>query len=336
MNNFLKIGYDYGVKPFFMILGDMEFSDLFRKAECIGVLYMFAKDNKDCMIPMEIAFLFKNEEPAKKFLDIVIGWAEKSNNDGDAVEMEFIENNKGGYTIAISPEIKRFTERMIPSNYKDKVTPIVMVQTHFKEIDNLGQNYLNFKKNYKKTKEIAIGYVIGSPSNIEKKSEKFFVKTHFKFHKEDEIPKNSFSSSYKAAKDISDFKPEDLTKPPKDTIEQIYERRISEMKSLLPLTINRLENLWLGDLQKQLEVNYNLDIIKQAICNLTIFERIKRDENIEEDFTGTSYPNRLLDYLLSSFESFDSFYPEDKFYTAEKIISQIKNDKKELETYLNK
>ena len=336
MNDFSKIGYDYGVKPFFMIVGDMEFSDLFRKAECIGVLYMFAKDNNDNLIPVQMAFIFKNEKPAKKFLDIVLGWIEKSNNDGDAVDMEFIENNKGGYTIAISPEIEKLTERMIPPNFKNKVTPFVMVQTHFKEIDNLGQNYLNFKKNYKKTKGIAIGYVIGSASNIEKKSEKFFMKTVFKFHKEDEIPNNSFSSSYKAAKDISDLKPEDIPKPHKDTIEQISERRVSEMKSLLPLTYNRLENLWLGDLQNQLEKNYSLEVIKQAICNLTIFERIKRDEKIGEDFTKTDYPNRILDYLLSSIESFDSYYPEDNFYTEGRVISQINNDKKELETYFSK
>lgn len=335
MKDFSKIGYDYGVKPFFMIVGDMEFSDLFRKANCIGVLYMFAKAENDDMIPVQMAFIFKNEEPAKKFLDIILGWVEKSNNDGDAVDMEFIENNKGGYTIAISPEIERFTERMIPSNFKNKVTPLVMVQTHFKEIDNLGQNYFNFKNNYHKAKGIAIGYVIGSPSNIEKKSEKFFVKTKFKFHKENKIPKDSFSLSYKATKNISDFKLEDLPKPPKDTIEDINERRVSEMKSLLLLTYNRLENIWLGDLQKKLNKSYNSEIIKQAICNLTIFERIKRDENLAEDFTKTGY-NRILDYLLSSFESFDSYYPEDVFYTEEKVISQINNDKKELETYLNK
>jgi hypothetical protein len=336
MNDFSKIGYDYGIKPFFMIVGDMEFSDLFRKAECVGVLYMFAKDNNDNMIPMQMAFIFKNEEPAKKFLDIVLGWVEKSNNDGDAVEMEFIENNKGGYTIAVSPEIKRLTERMIPPNFKDKVTPILMAQTHFKEIDNLGQNYLDFKRNYKKTKGIAIGYIIGSPTKFVKKSEKYFVKTNFKFLKEDEIPKNSLSSSYKAARDISKFKPEDLSKPPKDSIEEICDRRISEMKSLLPLTYNRLENLWLGDLQEQLEKNYSSDVIKQAICNITIFERIQRDKNLEEDFTETEYPNRILDYLLSSYESFDSYYPDDEFYTEEKIISQIVNDKKELETYFKK
>ena len=33
----------------------------------------------------------------------------------------FIENNKGGYTLSISPELNRFVERMIPKNLKDKV-----------------------------------------------------------------------------------------------------------------------------------------------------------------------------------------------------------------------
>lgn len=39
---------------------------------------------------------------------------------------------------------------------------------------------------------------------------------------------------------------------------------------------------------------------------------------------------------MTTYESFDSYYPEDGFYTEERITKQIQNDKKELETYLNK
>ena len=134
-NNFSNIGYDYGVKPFFMIVGDIEFSDLFKKADCKGMLYIFGKEDTGEMVPVQMAFLFQNEEPAEKFLDILLGWIAKSNNDGDAVSIEFIENDKGGYTLSISPEINRFHDRMIPKHLKNKVTPIFMIQTHFKEID---------------------------------------------------------------------------------------------------------------------------------------------------------------------------------------------------------
>lgn len=39
-NNFTKIGFDYGVKPFYILLGDMEFSDLFKRLT-VGVLPIF-------------------------------------------------------------------------------------------------------------------------------------------------------------------------------------------------------------------------------------------------------------------------------------------------------
>jgi hypothetical protein len=336
MNDFSNIGFDYGVRPFYMLLGDLEFSDLFKKADCRGVLYMFGKEDNDEMFPVQIAFLFQNDEPAEKFLDILIGWVEKSNNDGDAVSIDFIENNKGGYTLAISPEIGRFIDRMIPKELKNKVSPIAMVQTQFKEIDVLGTNYLNFKSNYKKSNSIAIGYVIGSTNKITKQSKKYFIKKEFNFFKEDEIPQSSTALSYKATKEISDFDPKTLPKPPKESIEEIGERRTSEMKSLLPLTYNKLNNLWLGELQKKLSLKYDAEIIKQAICNLTIFERIKQIKDLPTDFTKTGYPNRILEYLISTYESFDSYYPSDEFYSEDRVRKQIQNDVKEFKTYLSK
>lgn len=335
-NDFSNIGFDYGLKPHFILVGDIEFSELFTKADCRGILYMFAQGERDELIPVQMAFIFQNEEPAEKFLDILLGWVEKSNNDGDAVSIDFIENNKGGYTLSISPEINRFVERMIPKNLKDKVNPIMMVQTHYKEIDTLGQNYLNFKANYKKVEKIAVGYIIGTSTKIVKQSKRYFTKKEFNFYKEDEIPANSVALGYRATQKLSDFDPKTLPKPPKETINEISQRRITELKSLLPLTYNRLKNLWLGDTQKRLAQIYPSEIIMQAICNLTIFERLKKIEDLSPDFTKSGYPNRILDYLIETYESFDSYYPPDEFYTDELIIRQIQNDKNELETYLSK
>lgn len=333
--DFSNIGYDYGIKPFFMLLGDMEFSELFTKAGCIGVLYIFGKSSQGEMYPVQLAFLFQNEDPAEKFMDIILGWVTKSNNDGDAVAIDFIENNKGGYTLSISPEINRFIERMLPKHLRDKVNPIIMLQSHFKEIDVLGQNYLNFKENYKKTEKIGVGYVIGTPTKIAKQSKRYFMKKEFNFFKENEIPSNSITSSYKATQEISTFNPKDIQKPPKDSIKEIADRRIVEMRELLPLTYTKLSDQWLGEVQKRLSSKYDPEIIKQAICNLTIFERLKLNLELGPDFTKSGYPTRILEYLLSTYESFDSYYPQDEFYSDEKIINQIENDNKELENYLN-
>ena len=76
--------------------------------------------------------------------------------------------------------------KQVEANLKDKVNPIMMVQTHYKEIDTLGQNYLNYKANYKKIEKIAVGYIIGTPTKIVKQSKRYFTKKEFNFYKEDE------------------------------------------------------------------------------------------------------------------------------------------------------
>lgn len=336
-NNFTNIGFDYGVKPFLMLLGDMEFSDLFKKADCRGVSYIFRQGkSQEEMIPVQMAFMFQNEEHAEKFMDILLGWISKSNNEGDAVNIEFIENDMGGYTIAISPEINRFLDRMLPKQFKNKVTPLFMLQTHFKEIDTLGQNYINFKTNYSKAESIAIGYVIGKANKIIKQSKKYFVKKKFNFCKQSDIADSTTALSYNAVKEEKSFDPSELSKPAKESVEEISQRRTSEMKSLLPLTYNRLNNLWLGDIQEKLSKTYDVELVKQAICNLTIFERLRQVDNLSPDFTKAGHSTKILDYLLETYESFDSYYPADDFYTEERIINQIKNDQKELENYLKK
>lgn len=79
--NFTNIGFDYGVKSFLMLVGDIEFSDLFLKADCRGVLYVFrGGDSEDEMIPVQMAFMFQNEEPAEKFMDNLLGRISKSND----------------------------------------------------------------------------------------------------------------------------------------------------------------------------------------------------------------------------------------------------------------
>jgi len=337
-NNFTKIGFDYGVKPFYLLLGDIEFVDLFTEADCRGVAYLFKAGNSQAeMIPVQMLFIFNNEKPAEKFMANLLQWISKSNNDGDAVDIEFIEDKQSGYTIAISQEITRFHKRMLPKSLQNRVSPLSMNATTFKKITKLGENFLNFKANYSQADGIKIGYVIGDEKAIRKKGEKYFTKKEFKFSTDDKRSVDPFTDyDYDDPESKAKFNASNLPKPPKQSREEIELRRVSEMKSLLPLTYNKLGNKWLGDLQEKLSKTYDLELVKQAVCNLTIFERLQQMENLPTDFTKEGYANRIQDYLHDTYESFDSYYPEDKFYTEELIINQVKNDQKELENYLNK
>ncbi|MCL2650489.1 MAG: hypothetical protein FWD60_05600 [Candidatus Azobacteroides sp.] len=337
MNDFSKIGYEYGVKPYMILVGDIDYANYFVEAKCLGLLYMFRVDCNDNHIPAQIAFMFQNEAPAKIFFDCLMNWIERSNNDGDAVSIEFIENDKGGYTVAISPEMKRFIDRNIPAHLKDKISPLMMVQTQFKEIDSVSPSYQAFKANYKKAGKIAVGYVIGNSNKIEKQSDKYFIKTEFNFHEQDNIPQNSSAKIYDSIQKNKTFDKETLPKPPKKTMEQISARRNSEIKTFFPVTYNQLYNQgWLSSLVQELNKKYERDIIIQAICNLILFERLKQEKDLSADFTKAGYPTRILDYLISTFESFSSYFPADDFFTLEKVENQIKNDQYQLNEYLKK
>lgn len=334
--DFSKIGFDYGLRPHLMLVSDPEFSILFKAAKCIGLSYEFSKGEKDLTKPESLSFMFENEKPAEDFFNILLNWIDKSNGDGDAVALDFIETNEGGYALGISPDMKRFIERMVPKSHKEKVSPVAIMCTQFKEIPTLSKNYLAFKNNIKSIDQFSIRYVIVEKEKITKKGEKHFIKTEFSFFEEDNIPEDHMLISYHAVKKQSDFIKKPTPKRPKLPLKELGERRLLEMKSYLPLTLNRLQNKWLEIIIEKLEKEYEKDQIVQAICNLTIFERLKQNVDLSSDFTGQGYPNHILDYLLFTFESFDSYYPDDDFYTEEKIIQQIKNDKNELEQYFNK
>ncbi|MDP5199006.1 hypothetical protein [Flavobacterium sp. DG2-3] len=334
--DFSKIGFDYGLKPHLMLVGDPEFSKLFLAGKCIGLCYEFSKDKEDLIKPESLSFIFENEKPAEDFFKILLNWIDKSNGDGNAVAMDFIETDEGGYTLGISPDRKRFIDRMVPKSHKEKVSPVAMLFTQFKEIPTLSKSYLDFKNNINNIDNLCIGYVIAKGEKIIKKGEKHFFKTEFNFYEENNISEDNMAAVYHAVKKQSDLVKKPRPKPTEHLVQELGKRRLLEMKSYLPLTLNRLQNKWLEIIIEKLEKEYEKDQIVQAICNLTIFERLKQNVDLSSDFTGQGYPNRILDYLLFTFESFDSYYPDDDFYTEERIIQQIQNDKNELTQYFNK
>lgn len=337
MIDFSKIGYDYGIKPHMVLIGDIDFADYFVKAKCLGLLYVFGIDDDNNQVPVQIAFMFQNEEPAKKFLDCLLNWIERSNNDGDAVSIEFIENNKSGYTLAIFPEMNRFIERNIPLHLKDRISPVMMIQTQYKEIDSISPSYLAFKQSYKKTRKIAIGYVIGNSNKIQKQSDKYFIKTEFKFYEKGNTPQNSSAEMYSYIEQNKTFDRENRPHPPIESKKEISERRNNEVKNFFPVTYNKLNNQgWLMNLQQELNEKYENDIIIQAICNIVLFERLKQEKDLSSDFTKVGYPTRILDYLISTYESFSSYFPIEEFFSIEKIEYQIRNDQRELNEYLKK
>lgn len=333
--DFSKTGFDFGVKPKIVLLGDMQFANYFQEGKCIALSYAFDRDPRLVgAIPSNLFFVFENEVPATKFFDSLLRWIENSDSDPEAVELTFFEDNDGGYTVGISPEIERFMKRMIPEHLIDRVSPMMMLQTQYKKIDVLGQNYIHFKNNYKKSPEISVGYGILNTDGSVRYSRKSFTKKEFFFATDSVVNFNTASKGYEVMRRPEHF--EKFKRIPKDTLEDIQLRRKNELKSLLPLTNHRLNNHWLRDVQDYFKNKYEVDVVIQAICNLLLFERIKRDTVWSEKFAEPHerHGHLLLEYLVTTHESFDSYFPDDNFFDIKKIECQLKLDKKELEDYL--
>ena len=332
--DFLKIGFDYGIKPELFLLADIQFVELFQKAKCPALLYGFDDDSSDNITPCSLGFLFEEQKYADLFFDSLLSWVTKSNNNGDAVILDFLETNDGGYVLAISQDIKTFIDYMVPKTHIDKVCPIAIMSIQFKVFPKFKKNYLKFKNNISNTKEVTIEYYIGDPNTPPKKSAKSFKKTIFNFYTEDNIPENSVFSGYNPINKTIDFKKESQDK--QILLEEIENRREIELKFYFPILYNKIKNGWLTTTIEDLETNNKTSEIIQAICNITLIERLKRDSNNSLIKQNNNQSITILSYLLSTYESFDSYFPQAKFYSKGKILQQIKKDKKELTQYQKK
>lgn len=331
-NDISQLGFEFGLKLPFSIIKDPKFSDDFRAAKCIGLLYLWDQTSTG-LFPKALVFLFEHETPADNFFAALLKWVEDAEKDGDIVAIDFIETNDGGYTAAIYPEPHRLEKTEIPEYIRDRVVPYFITVTQYKEIPQISDNYLNFKKLYNKSRKIRIGYAIGNITRMEKLKSNSFFKTEFHFYKEDNQD-NPVCLLYKGIReknnDTSKF-----PKPPITTKEQIEERRNEELKVFFPITMHKLSNGWLITLIEKL-YSQGTSNINQAICNLIFLERLKILKQSDTSLQIPTTPAAYLNLLLKNYEAFNSYFPSDDFFTEEKILNQIKNDKNLLDKLLRK
>lgn len=323
------IGYDYGVKPIATMMGDMSFSEQFTKAKCLGLIFQFGRSKSHEEVPLAIAFLFQNEKPAEAWLDIMLAWISSADGNSKAIQLDFIERKREGYAVSISPDPVFFEKRMVPARYVDKITPISLLGAHYKEIDSAGDSYYKFKKGYSQGRKIAVGYVIGTPGRIIKSSSRHFVKTEFGFFTEDNIPPDRLASGYNRKKALSGLKTE-VPSPG-----EVESQRNSAIKNYFPIAHKRLTAGWLKNLTAPLEASTSIGKIHQSICNIILFERIKQSRISKEEIEEMEYPLLLLDYLETHYESFDSYFPPDDFFTPIVLTEQLARDNQYLQKLIN-
>lgn len=320
-----NFGMDYGVKPKMMLLSDIGFQEELRQAEFTGFMYVFCRDLNDEMIPSEVGFRFENEEHAEKFFDSLMTWWENSSYDSKAISIEFVEMKDRDYMVVVAPDTEMFIKRMIPEHLINRVDPLAVVASRSLRIIDQSGNFKEFKEKYVEGRRIVVRYFIPEPDGGLRPSEKYFVKTEFTFHKEDTLPKdtNAYLNLQGGKKDMRKKPPIPADHP------QLLKHRLENLNYFFPVLVDKLDaDKWLADVIAVINKSYTEAQIKQAICNLTLLERLKKIDDQPIDVNKPGYDLDIITYLAETFESFDSYFPEDSYFTKQVIEKQIRADAK--------
>lgn len=319
-----QFGLDYGLKPDFAILSDTSFQQNFSKAKCIGLAYIHCPDKNGNRIPCELGFLVEDGDYADKFLDSLIAWKEKS-GDSKAVDLEFIEYLNGDYLLSISPNVPILIERIIPEHLREHVNPSVIFVAQGKGGMRISENYKDFRDNYVEGRNIAIRYfIVDKNNNISKRSEKYFLKTEFKFYKEGQLGETSLLNPL-INTNIKRSRPPKIAKDN----EEFIKRRSNKLRYFFPVTFQKLNTeRWLEGNIKSVSTKYSLDQITQAVCNLILFERLKQSTVPIINTVENGYDLKIIEYLSENYESYNSYFPETEHFTKQKVERQIRLDEK--------
>lgn len=318
----IQFGIDYGLRPKFGIIGDISFQENYDKAKCKGLVYVHCPDSTGKEMPCEFGFMMQEERYAEKFLDSLIAWKEKL-DDSRAIDLEFFEYKNGDYLLSISPNIKLLIESIIPDHLRDHVDPAVVQMYQGKGGMKISQNYRNFKENYLKGRNIAVRYFLVNEHNqIIKRSEKYFVKTEFKFSIENNLDDESKLNPI-LNRNIKRSKPPKIKKDDREFIDN----RNKKLKYFFPVTYQRLRNEgWLSEVVSEINKRYSMDQIIQAVSNLIFMERLKQNDTIKIDTARSGYDLELIKYLSENYESFNSYFPDSSIFNKQKIEKQIRLD----------
>lgn len=320
-------GMDYGIKPTMAVAGDFSFVENFQKAVCEGLVYITCPDTVGKPIPCEIGFMMKEEKYAELFLESLISWKENSNGDSQAIDLHFLEQNNGDYMLSISANVMMLMEKMIPEHIIDHVSPLSIIAYQSKGGMKIGENYKIFKDQYLQGRKIVVRYfIVDNNHELIKRSEKYFIKSEFKFSKEGEINEEDLTNPLinKNAKRIKKTHKIASNDP------SVVETRRQKLHYFFPITCNRVEKQgWLSTIVSSINPRYSQEQIIQGICNIVLSGRLSLQGN-SVDFTphDKGFSLELIQYLAETHESFDSFFLEDQFFTKQIIEKQIRLDEK--------
>lgn len=306
------IGFDYSIKPTIMIVGDIEFPNLIKESEILGLGYISIPYRFNDPRELAIALIFKDEIKGQKVMERFSEWIKQSNNDISAFCFDIIEKDDNSYVICFHQNEKLLIERNVPFELIPWINPIITKLTYFKNIHNRSELYYRFKKasSFKKC-NIYGSDKTGTILNIENR----VVLGNINFYNEKEINENSHLYGYN---------PNNVVSINKEEIQINHMNRIKNIKYFFPVLYNEIiKRKYVGELFEELLNDFEEDVIIQAICNLVLEYRMTQEGINIKSIQDVN----ILEYLVNNYETPNSKFIDFNQCTKEDILEQIARDK---------
>jgi hypothetical protein len=330
------IGYDYGIKPRIMIIGDMQFPALLRDG-FIALGYSYAPQFGVLSNVPLLVMIFNDENIAEECFSSFNIWCYNS-KDGDAISVSFIEFETGEYGLCVYPEFQQLIDRSIPKSYISDIEPIVLGTGFLKMFPKISESYRHFKSVVKESSFIlAPGTMDYGPI-----LDLGIIKKRIYFHQEKEISEQTMESFL-----LQSHKSNEIEKPfkipfgTKTNLKEIHELRETQLSRFFPVSLEYLRfNSEFLQIKTQLNQKGYYDWqIYQAACNIIIKHRtpeiFNKDPNLSNELQKDKIKTEILKYLCDNFEDISMPYPSLDFLSISEICKQIKADSFELIYHLD-
>lgn len=312
-------GYDFGIKPRVMVIGDVEFPHLLRKANLVGLGYDIIPQFGLLVNAPMITLLFEKEAPGRECFEHFKGWGDVS-NDSDALAVSFVESLRDDcYYLFLYPETDHLINRCFDKFIIDEIEPIFSIAVYCKPFP-LSDNYRWFKN-----KSINAPFVI-APGTLEGPFIDLAIrKRKIEYYDRDNM--REYSLEYQLLNNMEQCDEDNkLLSPPQHlqlAPEDIFKRRASNIKKYFPVTKEQLFfSSHFQDLTSVLVTNgFREWQVEQAACNTIAkarFHELKDDSDISE--------YGYLRFLLETYEDVSTYQLKIPDLSENVLVSQIHAD----------
>lgn len=332
----LPIGYDYGLKPRLMLLGNTDFPELLRKS-FVALLYGQMPDFGGLVEPPFLGLAFEDMHIARRCFGIFKEWVDAV-GDGDALCLNFIEFKSREFALCLSPQRELFLERMLSPIHKDEFDSLVLLVGHMKMFPRMSEGYLYFRNEARKSPFVVFPETRGGPL-----MDLAFCKSEIHFWKEDEVPENSVEFGLLQSKlGAPNPTPQPQTAKSKMSREDVALRRKRQVSRFFPVTLERLrlQSAWREAAQELEAEGFRPWQIEQAACNLALRYRVPElfvaapqkalESDQEPDIVG------ITDYLLNNPETVTVKVDTSKILDRQALRLQMAMDSVQLLSYFGK